>query len=206
MVEDNWAIEAADLGCVLGNEFTADSYGFAGKDIHRIPLSSVRRFDWQEDKSFEDARNTFMWFGSGGFAHKGLDLVIDAFAELPDLNLLICGPVEQEPRFVKAFDKQMYHADNIETIGWIDVTSEAFKALCERTIATIYPSCSEGGGGSVITCMHAGLIPVVTPEASVDVGSSGIVLEDTDVQSIQDAVVTLSRTPADELRQRAKSA
>ncbi len=94
MVENNWAIEAADMGCVLGNAFTEESYRFAGKPIHRIPLSSVRQYDWLADKDFDACRKTYLWFGSGGFAHKGLDLVIDAFADLPDHRLLICGPLD----------------------------------------------------------------------------------------------------------------
>ena len=206
MVEDNWALEAADMGCVLGNAFTADSYAYAGKTIHRIPLSSVRSFDWQDDKDFEACRDTFLWFGSGGFAHKGLDLVIDAFARLPDLRLVICGPIDKEPRFVKAFKQAMYHSDNIETVGWVDVTSSDFEALRQRTLATIYPSCSEGGGGCVITCMHAGLIPVVTPEASVDIGDSGILLESASIEAICDAARTLSKAAPDELAKRARAA
>ena len=206
MVENNWAIEAADMGCVLGNAFTEHSYRFAEKPIHRIPLSSVRQYDWLADKDFNACRNTFLWFGSGGFAHKGLDLVIDAFAELPDHRLLICGPLDLEPRFIKAFERPMYHSDNIETIGWIDVTSPEFTAIRQRTVATVYPSCSEGGGGSVITCMHAGLIPVVTPEASVDVGDFGTVLQEASVQAVRDAMLELSELPAADLEQRARSA
>ena len=206
MLEENWAIEAADIGCVLGNEFTANSYLYAGKPIHRIPLSSVRQFDWDPEKDFETCRNTFLWFGSGGFAHKGLDLVIDAFHELPDLKLVICGPLDMEPRFIKAFNDAMFDSENIETIGWIDVTSRDWNELRRRTLATVYPSCSEGGGGSVITCMHAGLIPVVTPEASVDVEDFGLVLETASVETVRDAVASLARMPAQELELRAKSA
>lgn len=206
MVEANWAIEAADLGCVLGNAFTADSYGYAKKPIHRIPLSSVRQYDWLEDKDFDACRNTFLWFGSGGFAHKGLDLVLEAFADLPDHKLLICGPLDLEPRFVKAFDQQMFHSANVETIGWTDVTSAAFTEIRRRAVATIYPSCSEGGGGSVITCMHAGLVPVVTPEASVDVGDFGTVLDTASSTAVRDAVLELSALPTATLEQRARAA
>jgi glycosyltransferase involved in cell wall biosynthesis len=206
MVESNWAIEAADIGCVLGNTFTEDSYGFAGKPIHRIPLSSVRQYDWLADKDFDACRNTYLWFGSGGFAHKGLDLVIDAFADLPNHRLLICGPLDLEPRFIKAFEQPMFQSDNIETIGWIDVTGPEFTAIRQRTVATVYPSCSEGGGGSVITCMHAGLVPIVTPGASVDVGDFGTVLREASVQAVRDAILQLSELPVATLEQRARSA
>jgi glycosyltransferase involved in cell wall biosynthesis len=205
MVENNWAIEAADIGCVLGNSFTAESYAFAGKPIHRIPLSAAEQYDWDEDKDFDACRNTFLWFGSGSFAHKGLDLVLDAFADLPGHRLLICGPLDVEPRFVKAFTESMYESDNIETIGWVDVTSDEFAAIRRRTVATIFPSCSEGGGGSVITCMHAGMIPVVTPEASVDVGDFGTVLNEASAQAVRDAVVELSGLPKTNLERRARA-
>jgi len=206
MVEDNWAIESADLGCVLGNDFTAATYAYAGKPIHRIPLSSAHEFDWDSSRDFETCRDTFLWFGSGGFAHKGLDLVIDAFAGLPDQKLLICGPLDVEPRFTKAFEQPMFHSKNIETIGWVDITSDKFRAIVKRTIATIYPSCSEGGGGSVITCMHAGLIPIVTEEASVDVEDFGIVLESATVEAIRSAVLDLAKSSPRDLEKRAKSA
>lgn len=206
MVEANWALEAADMGCVLGNAFTADTYRFAGKPIHRIPLSSVREFDWQADKDFDACRKTFLWFGSGGFVHKGLDLAIDAFAELPDYRLLICGPLDLEPRFVRAFNEALYQRDNVETIGWTDVTGPDFAAIRRRSIATVYPSCSEGGGGSTITCMHAGLIPVVTAQASVDVGDFGSVIDDLSVASVRRAVQELGERPAEELEQRARAA
>lgn len=206
MVEDNWAIEVADIGCVLGNVFTEDSYRFSGKPIHRIPLSSVRQYDWDDDKDFDSCRNSFLWFGSGGFAHKGLDLVLDAFSSLPDLKLVICGPLDVEPRFVRAFDKQMFRTENIETIGWIDVTGEEFASVRRNTLATIYPSCSEGGGGSVITCMHAGLIPVVTPEASVDTGDFGQLLDTASIDAIRDSALTLSQMSTIELQNRARSA
>lgn len=205
VVEYNWAIEAADMGCVLGNDFTANSYSFAGKPVHYIPLSSVRQYDWDPDKDFDACRNTFIWFGSGGFAHKGLDLVIDAFAGLPEHKLLICGPLDVEPRFVKAFREAMYESSNIETIGWVDVTSAEFASIRQRTLATIYPSCSEGGGGSVIECMHAGMIPIVTPESSVNVGDFGIVLEEASIQAIRDAVIDLSGRSATDLEQQARS-
>ena len=205
-VENNWALENADMGCVLGNEFTARSYAYAGKPIHRIPLSSVRSYGWDDGKDFDACRNTFLWFGSAGFAHKGLDLVIDAFEKMPDFRLVICGPVDAEERFAKAFHRQMYETDNIETVGWVDVTGPGFRDISRRCVATIYPSCSEGGGGSVITCMHAGLIPVVTEEASVDVGEFGTVLSSASAEAIREAAEDIAATDAETLERRARAA
>jgi hypothetical protein len=54
--------------------------------------------------------------------------------------------------------------------------------------------------------MHAGLIPVVTREASVDTEDFGSVLESASIDAIREAAVKLSRTPSDELERRARSA
>ena len=132
--------------------------------------------------------------------------MIDAFTELPEYRLLICGPLDLEPRFVTAFNEALYRRDNIETIGWTDVTSPEFAAIRRRAIATVYPSCSEGGGGSTITCMHAGLVPVVSTQASVDVGDFGSVIDDLSVDAVRRAVQALGELPADQLEKRARAA
>jgi glycosyltransferase involved in cell wall biosynthesis len=100
----------------------------------------------------------------------------------------------------------MYETDNIETVGWVDVTGTAFRDIARRCVATIYPSCSEGGGGSVITCMHAGLIPVVTEEASVDVDDFGTVLPTASAGAIREAAREIAGTDADTLERRARAA
>lgn len=206
MMEENWAIENADLGCVLGNDYTAGTYRFAGKPIHRIPISCTDEFDWPESRNFATARSRFMWFGSAGFVHKGLDLTLEAFRELPQHTLTVCGPMDSEKRFREAYHADLFEAENVVTPGWIDVTGKEFRDICAQSIATIYPSCAEGGGGSVITCMHAGLIPIVTEEASVDVGDFGVILPDARIATIRDAVASLSAMPLDELESRARMA
>jgi hypothetical protein len=91
MIEPNWAIEHADIGTVLGNDFTMDTYRYAGKPLFRIPISVPETYDWAMDKDIEAARHRYLWFGSNGFVHKGLDLVLDAFAGMPDKQLVVCG-------------------------------------------------------------------------------------------------------------------
>jgi len=206
MVEPNRAIEEADLATVLGNRFTMETYRYAGKELHRIPISAPTTYPWDETKDFERCRNNYLWFGSSGFVHKGLDRVLEAFASMPEYRLAVCGPVEQERAFVDAYRKELFETPNIKTIGWIDVNSPEFKELTRNTLALVYPSCAEGGGGSAITCMHAGLIPILSREASVDVGDGGMLLADSSVETIQEAVKTLSGRPAAHLRRRARQA
>ncbi len=206
MVEPNKAIEQADLATILGNRFTMETYRFAGKEIHRIPISVPVLYPWDSEKNFEQCRNNYLWFGSSGFVHKGLDRVLEAFAAIPDYRLTVCGPLEQEKEFTRVYHRELYETPNIETVGWIDVNGPRFREIARNTLGLIYPTCAEGGGGSAITCMHAGIIPVLSHEASVDIGESGIILDDSSITTIQSAIQQLSNRSASQLEQQARLA
>lgn len=201
-IEYNWAIEYADYATVLGNQFTVDTYSYAIKPVFRIPISSCNLYPWTPEKDFDLCRNSFLWFGSKGFVHKGLDLVLVAFVKMPDCHLYVCGPIDDEPGFQQAFDRELYKTPNIHTLGWVDVDSDAFLDVSRKCIGLVYPSCAEGGGGSVIQCMHAGIVPLVTPESSVDISDEyGVVLEEFTVKEVEEKVRMLSSLQSDELAQ-----
>jgi glycosyltransferase involved in cell wall biosynthesis len=203
----NLAIEHADWATILGNEFTVSTFRYANKPLYRVPISVATLYPWPETKNFDACRKNYLWFGSGGMVHKGLDLVLEAFAAMPDFHLTVCGPVQAEEDFVSAYHKELFDTPNIHTVGWIDVDSPQFVEICDSCVALVYPSCSEGGGGSVIHCMHAGLIPIVSYESSVDIAEDyGILLEDSSIQRIQNAVKRLSSLPHDKLAQMALNA
>jgi glycosyltransferase involved in cell wall biosynthesis len=203
----NLGIEHADCATILGNEATSQTFKFANKPMYRIPISTTATFPWLEDKDFESCRKNFVWFGSYALVHKGLDLVLEAFAQMPDCHLTICGPIHKEEDFVKAFHKELYETPNIHTIGWVDVESQEFLEIINNSVATIYATCSEGGGGCVITAMHAGLIPIVSYESSVDVSDDyGIILEDSSIEAIKAAVRSVTEFSAQDLKQMAHNA
>lgn len=174
ILKANKGIEVADTATMLGNAMTAETYAFADTPIIRTPLSTTDLWDWPEEKDWETARRRFMWFGSSALVHKGLDVVLEAFAQMPDLHLTVCGPVKDEADFDTEYKKELYDTPNITTLDWVDIHSDAWRELARNTGSVIYPSCSEGGGGSVITCMHAGMLPVVTRTASVDIEDFGL--------------------------------
>jgi len=204
-IEENWAPEIADYLAILGNDFTLGTYAYANKPMYQLPVPTPYRYDSPAGKDFADVARTFLWFGSGGLAHKGLDLALEAFTDLPDFKLIVCGPVEAnyERQFAAAYDNELFHQDNIETIGWIDVSSDEFRELTRRCVGLVYPSASEGQSGAVITCMQAGLIPMVSRESGVDVHDFGTVLPDCRLDTLRDAIVRLSEEAPESLKRRA---
>jgi hypothetical protein len=131
-MKPNLAIEHADYGTVLGNEFTISTYKYANKPLWRIGISTPVVYPWQDDKDFDRVRKSFLWFGSHGFVHKGLDLVLEAFAQMPDCELTVCGPIHTDKGFQSAYHKELYSTSNIHTVGWVDITSPKFLEIAKR--------------------------------------------------------------------------
>lgn len=206
VIEPNQAIERADVGAVLGNRrFTLSTYAYAGKPLYPLPVVTDLSRPWVE-RDYADARHRFLWLGSGGLVHKGLDVTLEAFCRLPALELSVCGPLADEPEFCRQYARELYGQPNVQAIGWVDVASAAFTTLAQRAVAFVYPSCAEGQAGSAIIALHAGLIPLVSRETGVDVDDFGIVLDDCQPQALADAAEYLAGLPAAELRRRSRAA
>lgn len=203
----NLAIEYADCATVLGNKFTMDTFRYAGKPLYPVPIVPCASYPWPEGKDFDACRKRFLWFGNGGFVRKGLDLVLEVFAKLPDYHLTICGPLDAgDEDFVKAYHKELFESPNIESIGWVDTDGPEFKEICRNSLALIYPSCAEGQCGGVVTAMHAAVIPVISYESGVDTNDFGITLPGCSLQEVEDAVRQVSELPETRLEEMARSA
>lgn len=200
-MSENRGIENADAAIVLGNEWTLASYRPFGKPLYRVPISNPLLYPSPEERDFEALRGRFLWFGGIGFVHKGLDLVLDAFAGQAGLWLEVAAPLDREPDFAAAYARELFRTPNVRALGWLDVASRRFLEVANRNLGMVFPSCSEGGGGSAVTAQHAGLIPLLTYSASVDLEPSfGLLLADASVESIRAAARELSARPAATLR------
>lgn len=197
------AIEFAQHATALGNSFAKETYGKDGEKMINIPLLSTVSFESPEKKDFAKIKNNFVWIGGGGAVHKGLDIVLEAFAQMPEYHLTICGPITKETKFMSCYKKELNETLNIKHVGRIDVRSELFKNIIENSLGLIYPSCSEGQSGSVITALHAGLIPIVTRQSGVSVEQFGIELKTASVPEVMKSVKTLTELPEEELRTKA---
>ena len=82
-----------------------------------------------------------------------------------------------------------------------------FPEIANRCLALIYPSCSGGCAGSVVTCMHAGIIPIISYESGVDIdGTFGMILRDCSIEAIKDCIKKISNLPSENLKQMARKA
>ena len=196
----NHAFESSDVIAMLGSDFTLSTYPNTDKKIVRIPLSTTHTYPSPEDKNFEKVHRNFIWFGGAGLAHKGLDLVLEAFVEMPEYSLTVCGKVDPADPFVQTYRHELYETKNIRTLGWIDPGSAQFKDMYENSLGIVYPSSSEGCAGSVVLCMHAGLIPVVSIESGVETKSFGITIRENTVSAMKDAIRSLSSLPNETLK------
>jgi glycosyltransferase involved in cell wall biosynthesis len=199
-------VEHADYLTTCGNEFTMKTYAYAGKPIFRLPMVVQKMWPWPDEKNFEVSRRRFLWFGSRGMVHKGLDVVLEAFVQLPEYQLTVIGPVLDEPEFVEIYRKALFHTPNIKCVGWLDKFSDEFGAVLSQSVAHIFPSCSEAGAASVLETMAAGVIPLVTYEASIDVENFGVLLEDASSETIVHHVRAIASMSEGELRRRAQKA
>lgn len=200
------ALESADYGALLGGEFQHSTYAYAGKPLFCLPIPAMATYAFPEHKDFDACRRRFLWFGSSGLVHKGLDLTLEAFAGLPDLELWVCGPIEAEHEFSAVYQRELYHTSNIRTIGWVDVTSPRFLEIAQQCAALVFPSCSESASASSITCMHAGLIPLLTRESGVPVEGFGRIFPEATVECIRDTAREIAALPPAELRTMARGA
>lgn len=205
ILEHNNAMAFTDAAILLGNRVTADTFRFAGKPLFELDVPSVLDFPPPDRDAVFNARGRFLWLGSNGLLHKGLDLVLEAFARMPEVHLTVCGPIEQEAEFVRAYAPELA-LPNVECRGWIDVGSESFQQLVRQTSAMVYPSCGEGQAGALVNCIRAGLIPIASQQSGVEVNPFGIQLDECSVDEICTAVTKIASMDADELYARSRAA
>ncbi|KEI71951.1 glycosyltransferase [Endozoicomonas elysicola] len=156
---------SSDLGLtdniiLLGNEYTRKTYS-SSLNIYTINAPAIISPHFSEIKKSKNCQRNYLWFGSSGAIHKGLDIVIDFFMVNKNLNLFIAG-LSKDEEYLFNLDR-----DNIHNIGFINVNSPEFNDLITNVGYMIHPSCSEGMSTSVLTCMSHGVIPIITRECGV---------------------------------------
>lgn len=194
------AMANTDYIFCIGNEFSFSTYEKFNKKIFRIFPSSHPQLHFDIKEIKEANKKSFLYFGGGGNIVKGLDLLIEAFAQLPDHHLYICAPHEEE--FDHFYLEYLEKSKNIHYIGFVQVGSRQFLDLIAQCPYVILPSCSEGTATSVTTCMRQGLIPVVTAESGIDTGDFGFIIHNIKIEAIVELLKKIGSLPETEIRNR----
>jgi glycosyltransferase involved in cell wall biosynthesis len=186
------AANFSDAVICIGNDHTVNTfYGFGASKVIGIDPSFYSQFSEAGLEKTSDANKNFLYFGSYGLLHKGLDLAVEAFRERPDLNLHVCGHLGEEKLFLDSLNAPQ----NIHFHGFLDISSENFFKLGRQCGFVILPSASEGTSTAVLTAMGVcGLIPVVTQQCGVDFPDIGFLIEELSVSSVLEAVDGASST------------
>lgn len=208
MPRDRYVFDSEDAACqaakgiiVLGDPSMRETYA---QYPHVFTINNASYPDRHFDtitKDYDEARRHFLFFAGAGNIHKGLDLVIDAFKDLPALQLHIVTVLE--PAFLKVFESEL-QLPNIHLAGEINMRTAEFYDVIDQCAFCILPSCSEGQAGSVVECMNQGLIPIVSKETRLDATGYGTILDDNSIPTIQKTVTRLSQLSAREVEYRAR--
>ena len=182
----------------IGNQHTRSTYaGFERVAMVSGTTLNDVHFDWFP-KDYDQGRRHFLFFSSGGNIHKGLDLVLEAFIG-SGLELWVIAPLDAQ--FLKVYQADLQSSPNIHLLGRVQPRSGPFYQVMQRCNFCLLPSCSEGQAQSVIEAMNQGLVPLVSPQAGVDVDGFGFMLPDATVETIRAAVQEQAEMPVERCQQ-----
>jgi len=200
------SVERADHILCKGGTFGRRSYSYSETAV--TPITQIRPHAINEfiQRDIGRCRRTFVWIGGSSAVHKGLDLVLEAFSDLPDLNLIIIGNVPSERKFAEVYKEELFNSPNIATVGWTDTLSHEFRDIVSNAIAIVAPSASELSCGSVIAGMMTGLIPIATEGTDIDVSGIGFAIGDDTVDGVCQAILALTNESSSSLAELSRAA
>ncbi|MEG1518848.1 MAG: glycosyltransferase [Cetobacterium sp.] len=191
----NEHFENIDATIVLGEKSPFKKYDIALYNI--FPTGLINEKYKLEKRDYENSKKNFLWLGSNGAIHKGLDLLIEVFSKYPELTLHICG-FNPEETYLK-----IPKLKNIIDYGRIDIKGENFLELAKKCSYIILPSCSEGFSTSIATGMLHSLIPIVCKDTGFNrLGEYAIYLEDYKIEYIENEILNLTRKDGELLEEK----
>lgn len=198
----------SDKVVVLGNEFVLNTYLTYDDCASRYVNLNAFSFNFHktnlENKDYNTTKKSFLWFGSSGALHKGLDLALDFFEKNPDYTLHICGfNAVSENRFFEYYKNEFSKTNNICNHGFVDITSPDFKNILDRCAYVLFPSVSEGGAVALLNVIsNGGLLPIYSKSTGVDFEKYGIEFSEINEISLRESIVKSQEMVEDEYLKR----
>lgn len=140
---------------------TLETFRGISKNMHLLYLGAYIDYDLRNiSKDYEAGRKNFIYVaGTGGNIQKGMDLLIEAFMRLPNLNLYIYCNIEDD--ILYSYKKEL-SAQNIRYIYHLrlPVFRKKLISILSEINFTISAPINTGPGTAFIGSMGLGLIPV----------------------------------------------
>ncbi|MDR3362749.1 MAG: hypothetical protein LBO64_07920 [Desulfovibrio sp.] len=203
IVREDWPEQTTlvDAMITLGNHTTKEAYRIRYNGpifTQRAIFNAAVNEEELRGKKFSEAKKHFLWFGSSGAVHKGLDLLLRIFADKPEKILHIAGPVLNEKAFMRAFSQELAKP-NIVMHGFVNVRSPEFVTLMRQCAFTVLPPCAEANATSLLNTMCNGLLPVMKPVCGIDFSPYTVRIEEPDIESVRVALECCYALSAEEL-------
>jgi len=178
----NEHFEHAKNAVVMGIESQFRKYKF--KKLITINPTGHHNENFTSHYLFTDKiKKSFLWFGSNGAVHKGLDVLIDIAQRNKDFDLHICGLSSKEEYL---FRKSILKSKNIYNHGIVDVNSQMFITIINSVSFMVFPSCSEGMSTAVLTIARHGVLLLLQRNSGMDrLGDYAFWLDDFKVEYIE---------------------
>jgi hypothetical protein len=192
---EKFLVERADSVFIAGPR-TAGTYKTLSRNIERLYLGAYVETDYFiEDRDFEAGRRNFVYVaGSGGNIQKGMDLIVEAFSRMPDLNLYIYCKVEREVS--EAYRREL----SLPNIRYVYHYSKGplrrrMRNLLRRINFTIGAPIDTGVGTAMLGSMGIGLIPVGYIDIEAE-ESNSVLTNSFDIEAIMAAARRASEKSA----------
>lgn len=184
------SLRLADCAALIGTDFTLSTFDSQYRQkIECIPVSASFLPNIKNESNYISKERDSLFFSGFGAVHKGLDLVLETFAQNKNIRLHVVGNIASEKDFLNIYKKELLSCDNIIYHGPLSPSSDKFMAVVKKCISFISPSCSEGLSSAVVTCLQLGLYPIVSKEnGSIFPQDSGIILQSCSISEIEHAV------------------
>jgi glycosyltransferase involved in cell wall biosynthesis len=192
LVTPNDSVERANHIMCKGGNFGRMTYAYSGTKLTPVIQIRPAAIDQFIKRNVCECKRNFVWIGGSSAVHKGLDLLLEAFADMPDMNLTVIGNVPSERLFAQTYKTELFGTPNIRAVGWVDTMSPEFHQIVSNSLAIVAPSATELSCGSVIAGMMSGLIPVTTEGTDIDVSEIGISIKTDTVNEVREAVLAIA--------------
>jgi hypothetical protein len=181
-----------------GNKVTEASFPELPGIKKKVPIAPAPFVNLKyvyRERAIATTKNQFIWFGSFGAVHKGLDILVDVFAKHSEWKLIVCGLWKSEIEILPQL------TPNIIIKGFMDTNSDEFIEMVDSSSFVVLSTCSEGMSSGVLTCMSHGLIPIVSKESGIDLTDEGLYFDDYKLPSIENKLIEWSNKEDEALLQ-----